>query len=114
MKREMIMKIIFTFIKKIGTTTLIAVLSLLGFIPLIVVSIISKQSHMKTPNSYIYFPILLFFIGLSGLPIILRKELPLPIKPIRGWFAIIFGIIFMILCWSFMIYLLLKGLAFVT
>lgn len=51
-----------------------------------------------------------FLIGFSGVIIIVRKESPSSIRPVRGKWAVIQGIIFTVLFWGFALFFLIFGL----
>lgn len=84
-------------LSRINTRVLITVPLVLGFIILgVQLSIINKMSSKTVQD--ILISLTFFFWGMSGIPMIVRKEAPGYL--LRGPLAIAQGIILLIFCWA--------------
>jgi hypothetical protein len=99
---------------EMDTTSLVAIPFILAVICFVVASIVKVH-----PLDYILFLLSIFSLGLVGIPIIVRKEIPkfMAIIRIKGYTtgigAVIYGILLLLLSWGlillFLISALLKG-----
>jgi hypothetical protein len=64
--------------------------------------LISPGHFSGKPEEKVLFDLTLFLWGLSGVPIIIRKEIPGFII-VRGWSAVVTGIFITAACWTILI-----------
>ena len=92
-------------------TSLVAIPFVLAVICFIVASIVKVH-----PLNYILFLLSIFSLGLAGIPIIVRKEIPrfMAIIKIKGYTtgigAVIYGILLLLLSWGLILLFLLSTL----
>jgi len=88
------------WIARVPTSTLITIPNLIALIFVGIGACVNPKNFAGKPyDLYIAFGFL-FFGGLSGIPMIVRKEAPNFIFPLEGFLAVLQGIAFLIIGWG--------------
>ncbi len=89
------------WITRVPTSTLVTIPNLFALLFMGTGAFVNPKIFAGTPyDLYIVFGIC-FFFGLSGVPMIIRKEAPNFIFPFKGFLAVLQGIAFLIIGWGF-------------
>ncbi len=83
-------------------------LMILTFLPMILALPLLIAMTGVIPN--IRFGLFSFIVGLTGVIIVIRKEIPMALGSIKGKSAVIQGTVIIILCWLAAIYFTIYGL----
>jgi hypothetical protein len=78
-----------------NTLTICSLLSIVGLLPVVLLSLITKE---RDYNSILQVGIIynmFFFWGLAGMTVMIRKEMP-GIFSIRGWLAVVTGLLMLV------------------
>jgi hypothetical protein len=97
------------FIKSSSTLQLMLYPVLLSVALIFLWAVFSKSNAGQPEFRFTMLGMVLFLWGLPGLVIVLRREAPLP-WPAKGWQAILYGAMIIVLSWPLTIVLFIKAL----
>ena len=80
-------------LSKMSTLQLILIPFLISFLPLGIIIALGTLGYRGTPSQSILVLMMFFLWGLTGVPIIIRKEVPSAFYPVKGWQAVAEGIL---------------------
>ena len=87
-------------LNRINTYLLFITPFLLGFCCLFLILIIAPGKYSGLPFQTFLIILAFFLMGCAGLPIIIRRELPLILFNLEGPFAVLNGIVILALGWG--------------
>ena len=91
-ERERMFKPILTLISRTRTEVLVGILYLIGMLLLFTVSS-ATPGNIDDPVRNAVISLALFFWGLAGIPVIIRKDVRTGFFHLKGWPAVISGIL---------------------
>jgi glucan phosphoethanolaminetransferase (alkaline phosphatase superfamily) len=91
------------FFSRLTTGQIVYICLGIGLISLIIMVLLYKELDSNNPIQMFFIYLFLFFGGLSGLVIALRREIP-KIPLLNGTIAVIYGIFIMIAAWILIVF----------
>ncbi len=98
------------YIKEMRTEHLVAIPGILGFLIIAGLMVFYKGPFSGKPFELAISCVIFSLLGVCGLIIMLRRELPSPIFPLRGIPAMIVGTFELIVLWGFALFQLVQFL----
>jgi len=95
-------------IKDMRTEYLVAIPSVLGFLIIGILIMFYKKPFTGAPFEILVVSLIFIIWGMGGFIMIIRREMPGLMAPIRGSQAIVIGIFLVIGCWGFALMLLIR------